>query len=66
MADISPSRSSKHEDKRGFLARFWGFDRLIGSALIKAFYYIGLVLITIQLLPIEALDQIDLIALRLF
>ena len=33
------------EDKRGFLARFWGFDRLIGSALIKAFYYIGLVLI---------------------
>ena len=36
------------EDKRGLFARFWGFDRLIGSALIKIAYYIGLVLIVLS------------------
>ena len=27
------------------IARFWGFEKLIGSALVKIAYYIGLVLI---------------------
>jgi hypothetical protein len=35
------------EDKRGLFARFWGFDRLIGSALIKIAYYIGLAAIVV-------------------
>ena len=39
--------------------RFWGFDRLIGSALIKILYYVGLAVIAIWTLPgvARALDM---------
>ncbi|HEX8624667.1 MAG TPA: DUF4282 domain-containing protein [Allosphingosinicella sp.] len=45
MSDIRPE-PSEGADAGGFqsiLSRFWGFDRLIGSALVKIVYYIGLV-----------------------
>jgi len=33
----------------GVLARFWGFDRLIGSALVKLVYYTGMAVIGLVL-----------------
>src|SRR5688572_29775743 len=45
MSDIRPE-PAKADDAGGFqsiLSRFWNFDRLIGCALVKIVYYIGLV-----------------------
>lgn len=45
MSDIRPETATT-EEAGGFqsiLSRFWGFDRLIGSALVKIVYYIGLI-----------------------
>jgi hypothetical protein len=41
------SQSDLHKD---LIARFWGFDRLIGSALIKIMYYFGIACIAIMVL----------------
>ena len=45
MSDIRPEPATA-EPGSGFeniISRFWGFDRLLGSALVKVVYYIGLV-----------------------
>jgi hypothetical protein len=44
MSDVEPESASPTE-ATGFeniIGRFWGFDKLIGSALIKILYYVGL------------------------
>ena len=41
---VPPQQSGGFQE---LIKRFWGFDHLIGSALIKIIYYIGLVVILI-------------------
>lgn len=41
---VPPQQSGGFQE---LVKRFWGFDHLIGSALIKIIYYIGLVVILI-------------------
>jgi hypothetical protein len=35
---------------QAIIARFWGFEKLIGSALVKIVYYVGLICIAIGVL----------------
>jgi hypothetical protein len=42
MSKADDDRIYVHPYKQGVIARFWGFDRLLASALIKSRYYSGL------------------------
>ena len=43
MTEISPPPTAAQNGVNGIFSRFWGFDKLIGSTLIKFLYYAGLV-----------------------
>jgi hypothetical protein len=45
--ETTPTEATSFQN---ILSRFWGFDKLIGSALIKIVYYIGLVGIALWVL----------------
>ena len=52
MSDFRPEppRPEPRADVHNIVSRFWGFEQLLGGALIKVVYYIGLVGIALWVL----------------